>query len=160
MKKIKLSQGKVALVSDEDFTRVSKIRWYAISLYGNHFYARAWIRRKKVSLHRFILSARAGVTIDHINGDGLDNRRENLRWCTAAQNCMNRRVQKHSSRYKGVRWHAANRSWITRIKIHGKLRHIGCFSAEDDAGLAYNKEAVKLFGEFALLNVIPGKTIC
>ncbi|KKM76746.1 hypothetical protein LCGC14_1376980 [marine sediment metagenome] len=103
-------------------------------------------------MHNMLLSPPRGMEADHINGNGLDNRRRNLRVVTRAQQCMNRRPQGKSSKYKGVcrykgRWHA-------RIKINGHETHLGYFKEERYAAAAYNQAAQAAFGEFAWLNPV------
>ena len=157
MKHVELTNGGCATVSDCDYELVSAYSWHFVRS-GRHMYVKAWANGKKVVMHRLILGAKRGQHVDHRNGNGLDNRRENIRTCSPAENAMNRRVQKHSSRYKGVRLHD-NGKWVARIKIGGKLRHLGCFEVEDNAALAYNREAKRLFGEFALLNDVNGRAV-
>lgn len=107
-------------------------------------------------MHRLILGAPAGVDVDHINHDGLDNRRCNLRLCTKSENGANRRVQAtpKSSRYKGVCWVVSKRRWIARIKVGGRLIYLGRFRSEEDAARAYDAAARDRFGAFALPNLI------
>jgi len=156
---IPLTQGKTAIVDDSDYPFLSQFKWQAMFNRGR-WYARAWIGGRRVTMHRALIQANARQPIDHKNGNGLDNRRSNLRLCTPAQNAMNRRPQKHSSRYKGVRWHSDYSKWVARIKVNQKLIHIGCFQTEEEAAEAYNREAVKLFGEFAMLNKIEREVSC
>lgn len=92
---------------------------------------------------------------DHIDGDGLNNQRLNLRQSTKSQNNMNtNKGQGYSSKYKGVTWDKARKKWKCGIKINGKQIFIGRFIEEDDAALAYNQKASELFGEFSRLNVL------
>lgn len=154
MRHIELTNGGCTTVSDIDYQKLCEHRWHSIRNKRN-IYVRAWICQKKILMHRFILDAKKGEQVDHKNGNGLDNTRENIRICSSQENAMNRRIQTHSSKYKGVRWHD-NGKWVARIKISGKLKHIGCFSSEEGAAAAYNVAAVSLFGEFAKLNEIGG----
>jgi hypothetical protein len=158
MKKIPLTQGKVALVDDEDYERVSKFKWCAVRIHG-YFYAVRNVRvehgrrrQKRVIMHRFILGF-PNSFIDHINHKTLDNRRSNLRPCTLSQNQQNRLPQAgYSSVYKGVRWHKWGNSWCAQIKHNGKGFHLGCFRSEVQAAKAYDEAAKEKFGEFAYLN--------
>lgn len=105
MKSIALTRGKHALVSDEDFERVSQYNWQARP-YGRRWYASGRItgERRTDTMHRFIMGAPAGMDVDHINGDGLDNRRENLRVVTRAENLANRGTFKNNKLgVRGVR---------------------------------------------------------
>lgn len=135
-------------VSISDFGDVSKHRW---SLSQGR-YATTTIAGKKVSLHRFILGLTdPSIQADHINGNGLDNRRENLREATNRQNQANRRPSSGKS-YKGVVAFPKNRSNPWAASFAG--RHLGYFASEDAAAWAYNQEAILQNQEFALLNVV------
>jgi hypothetical protein len=107
---------------------------------------------KKVKMHRLILDAPDGMHVDHINGDGLDNRRRNLRACTAQQNLMNQRPRRSASGLKGVKWMPKIRKWMARIKVDGRELYLGVFVDRDDAGRAYDAAATQYFGQFARLN--------
>lgn len=158
MKEIILTQGKVALVDDEDYEELIKYKWYAWrSQKSRTFYARRCDGMyKKVYMHRQILglnkTRRQGEHIDH---NGLNNTRSNLRISTQAQNVYNlpHRV-KSSSPYKGVSINKLNKNWRVQIKKEGKKVFDGSFKTAEEAALAYNEQAVKIFGEFAYLNVI------
>lgn len=96
-----------------------------------------------------------GFVVDHINGNGLDNRRENLRISTQAQNLWNAKKHKDSSSiYKGVSKRRNDTNWSARIMKNGKAQHIGMFTTETEAASAYNRVAKELFGEFAILNTV------
>lgn len=159
MKKIELTRGKVALVDDSDYKQLIKHKWYA-HFDGTEWYAvrNVWIetptrRRTTIKMHRYILGLQSGdgLVIDHINGDGLDNRRCNLRLATHAENLRNQRTQiKSKSGLKGVT--ASGGKWRVSIKINGRTKHVGIFDDPKDAGLAYDKAALSAYGEFARLN--------
>jgi len=117
--------------------------------------------RRPVFFHRIVMGSPAGKNIDHINGDKLDNRRSNLRVCTVSQNQMNAkktRIGKTASAFKGVDWVQRNtiNPWRAKIKMNGKQVHLGCFSNELLAAIAYDKKAKELFGEFARPNFPEG----
>jgi hypothetical protein len=93
--------------------------------------------------------------VDHINGDGLDNRRANTRACTHAQNNMNKGIGKNNtSGYKGVIWNARLNKWVAQIGYKYRGYNLGLFVCKHDAAAAYNKAATEFFGEFAKLNTI------
>lgn len=160
MKQIGLSQGQVALVDDEDYCRISCRNWYAIrNEYG--YYAAGttpmvkWIR-KRLLMHRIIMCAKKGQIIDHRDGDGLNNQKYNLRFCTISQNGQNQRISTHPSKlskYKGVTWHKGGRKWQAAIRGENKKNYyLGSYANEDDAARAYDEKAKELFGEFARIN--------
>jgi hypothetical protein len=159
MKEIKLTNGGVALVDDEDFNDLNQYKWFSHKE-GNTSYV--WRHDKKgfrqygkVKMHRQILNSKITESIDHINGNGLDNRRSNIRLCTAQQNQMNRKKHhNYSSSFKGVSYHAKNKKWRATINIDGKQISAGCYATEEEAAIAYNKKSFELFGEFARPNVI------
>lgn len=157
-RKIPLTQGKFAIVDDEDYEFLSQQKWHTSKRRGSYYAARATCingKNRLIHMHRVILNPPPGMESDHINGDGLDNRRCNLRSCTHQDNIRNRRKKaKASSRYKGVWWAKAGRKWRAGIWIKGKTKHLGRFTEEDEAARAYNVAAREHFGEFACLNVI------
>lgn len=156
MKKIPLTQGKQAIVDDEDYGRLKQYKWHCLKQPVN-FYA---VRSKKkgrnqtqLRMHRLIMGAPVGMDVDHRNHDGLDNRKCNLRLCTRQQNHRNRRKRKKcSSIYKGVCWDKVCNKWKSYIMKSYKSHHIGYFGAEFDAAKSYDAKAKELFGEFAKLN--------
>lgn len=161
MKHIKLTQGKVALVDDEDFERINQFKWCADFINKKYWYAVRTIRKGKrkmnkqnlIIMHREILKLQKGdgKEIDHINHNGLDNRRCNLRVCSHAENQHNRKSNKGSI-YKGVRWYKLSQKWIARIGFNNKKKHIGCFNTSKQAAKAYDNAAKKYFGKYAYLN--------
>lgn len=140
-KRIELTQGKYAWVSSEDFERVSKRKW---SYHHSGYVVRG---KPQISLHRFILGAKKGQHIDHINGDKLDNRRSNLRFCTSAQNQYNKRAMRGIP--KCVSYRPSRRAWIVRIQADGKRHWVGYFKDFNKAVLAYKKAVVNYHGEYA-----------
>ena len=154
MKKIKLTQGKSTLVDDEDYEWISKLKWrYASNGSAVRNSSRHLGAQKVLQLHRIIMNAPDGLVVDHINGDRLDNRKQNLRVCSQSQNSMNRSVATNNScGYKGVYFHKGKQKWYAHITCNGKQKHIGAFSAPEDAARAYNQRALELFGEFSKLN--------
>lgn len=155
MKTIPLTRGKIAVVDDSDWEWLKEYKWYCGKTKKGKLYARAKINGKEVSMHRLIMDAPKGVTVDHVSGITLDNRRSNLRLCSQADN--NRNAVKHnfntSSMYKGVRKHACGK-WHSRIQVNDKTISLGLFDSEIEAAEAYNNAAKEYFGEFAQLNKI------
>lgn len=153
MVEIPLSQGKVALIDDEDYELVSRHKW---SYDGNGYaITSVYPGKKTLRMHRLILGAPNGVMVDHINHNGLDNRKSNIRLCTSKQNSKNRRAWKNSkSRYKGVYWVADCKKWKCEITIKGRRKYLGIFKTEEEAAKAFNDKAKELHGEFACLNKI------
>ncbi len=156
MAEIPLTQGKVAVVNDADLALVSGYAWYAKNR-GARWYAQASVytrvngirRGYTLYMHRLILPTEG--PIDHQDGDGLNNRRENLRPCTNSQNKMNQgKYCLAASRYKGVSLDRGR--WKASIRCNGVLRHLGSFRNEEDAARAYNAAALKTFGEWARPN--------
>lgn len=115
-------------------------------------------KRKIHKLHRFIMQPKnSKIQIDHINGNKLDNRKINLRFCTSGQNQQNRpksKKKKTHSIYKGVTWHKRHKKWKATIGASKKYYHLGYFFIEKNAAIAYNEAAKKLHGKFARLNNI------
>jgi len=153
MKCIKLTQRKYATVDDEDFAYLNQWKWF----YHDGYVLRNLKRikgknQKKISMHRLIAQTPNDMYTDHINGNGLDNRRNNLRICTNQQNGMNRKVNiNNTSGYKGVSWHKKGKKWQVQIKAE-KFLYLGLFKSKIQAAKAYNQKALKLFGEYANLN--------
>lgn len=158
--RIRVGFGVYALVDDEDAKRVSRHDWHVKSSAHTSY---AFTQSKAVGanqrlLHRYILGLKPGEIGDHVNGNGLDNRRVNLRKVTAAENSRNSfvatREKGKSSQFKGVVRHG-NR-WIAQIKADGRQRRLGYFDDEQKAARAYDAAAVQHFGEFAKTNEAMG----
>jgi len=164
--RIPLTQGKEAIIDDEDAARVLKHRWHAVQPRPGYFYAATILPRQatKTPLHRFILNPPTEMLVDHVNHDGLDNRRANLRVCTYRQNSLNSRPRKASGLpYKGVyresrkgpwcpRCGKAWKKWRAEIRVNGKVRILGRFQSLEAAARSYDRAARRLHGEFAFLN--------
>lgn len=156
---LKLTQEKFAIVDFEDYEIVNQYNWHAVKC-NTKWYAVAWINKMNMKLHRFILKLPKAknnleLIVDHKNGNGLDNRKCNLRICNHQQNIMHMEKQKNkSSQFKGVSWHKIRKKFVARIRINGKLKYLGQFENENQAAFVYNNMAEKYFGEFAVLNNI------
>jgi len=162
MKKIPLTRGLFAMIDDNDYEFISQRKWHATKSKASTIYAKSWTLKSEgkprlLCMHRELLGLGEGrsIVVDHINGNGLNNCRNNLRIATVSQNSANRRViPKKNTIYKGVSWHKAAKKWRATIQKDSKLIHIGYFKSDLDAALAYNREALNFHGEFANLNKI------
>jgi len=157
-RKIPLTRGKYAIVDPDDHERLSKYKWHTKA--GNHtvyavrhIYPKAG-KRKSIPMHREILKAPDALLVDHINLNGLDNRKVNLRLATKVQNAQNmpKIKRKTSSKYKGVSYIKRDRIWQAKILFEGRCKNLGSFHDEIDAARAYDRAARKYFGEFARPN--------
>ena len=161
----KKGAGLYALVDDADYESLVRQRW---RLHRRRHGSEVWdytstgSRRSGTNylMHRMLMGAEAGQTVDHINGDGLDNRRSNLRFATQLEQMRNRRPNrqhkgcKPASRFKGVEAEpdSVGHPWRARIRVNGKRINLGWHPTEVSAARAYNAAALEHFGEFARLN--------
>ncbi len=158
-KEIQLTQGKVAIVDDEDFDFLNQFNWQA-NKNGNTFYVNRNFRisnnkQGKIYMHRLILNAKKEYVIDHIDGDALNNQKNNLRICTHAENMRNSQIPiNNTSGYKGVSYNKRYKKWEAHISFNNKLLNLGSFIDPIDAARAYNAAAIKYHGEFAHINKI------
>lgn len=148
---IRLTKGMHTLVDECDYERLSQYKWYMAKSERNYYAVRN-SGRKRIRMHREITGAPEDKVVDHIDNDGLNNRRSNLRVCTHKQNSRNARSHKGTSKYKGVCLHKQYGKWQTAIGCDGKKVLIGYFDDETEAAKAYDEYARKLFGEYAYLN--------
>lgn len=161
MKKIKLSgktgKGKYALIDDEDFEYLNQWKWH---LSSNGYPTRGeWNKKRKQNklkrLHRELLNPPKNRSIDHINGNTLDNRKSNLRICKHRENLRNQKKQRNrTSKYKGVSFYKNYERWEAYICTHKKKHRLGYFDNELEAAKAYNQAALDHFGKYARLNNI------
>ena len=152
MKFITLTQGKTALVDDEDYDGLASYKWRADQNRHTWYALRYDGPNQKVYMHRQILQAKPKEQTDHVNGDGLDNRRVNLRLGSTRQNQQNRKTIRGRSRFKGVSFIPRKRRWRANITVNGRQRTLGSFKTEQEAALVYNWAAACEFGEYAHLN--------
>lgn len=148
---IPLTQGKYAIVDPEDYELVSQFRWTAQNNNGYGWYARRSTHKypaEHMLLHRFLMNPPTDKVIDHINGNGLDNRRINLRVCTQGENNYNSRDTTSRSRFKGVTWHKHTGKWQARISFGCRQTYLGIFATEEEAYAAYCAASAKYHGEF------------
>lgn len=159
MKEIILTRELVALVDDGDYDFISQWKWYAHKTKNTFYAARSFYKDSKqwlVFMHRHLLKPNKETLVDHIDGDGLNNQRVNLRLATHSQNISNQRLgnKNTSSIYKGVSWMKIKKVWVAQIASNGKRYYLGQHRIEVDAAKAYNKMAIELHGEFANLNIL------
>ena len=151
-KLIPLTQGKLAIVDPEDYHRLNKYKWFATKGRRTYYAARR-AQGRQIWMHRQILKAPPHLVCDHIDHNGLNNRRLNLRPCTRRQNNFNQLPRRGgSSKYKGITRCKRTGTFRARIWHNKKCIHLGRFKSETKAAKAYDKAAKKLFGKFAYLN--------
>jgi hypothetical protein len=154
MKEIPLSQGKVALVDDEDFEELSRYKWFARCDHGIWYALRNMSKTlapaRQNRMHNQILGRPPkGFEIDHHDGNGLDNRRANLRVATRSQNNANGKLsRRNTSGIKGVFWKKSRRKWEAKIGINCRLIHLGMFADKEEAIRVRRAAAQAIFGEF------------
>jgi hypothetical protein len=157
---IPLTHGLYAIVDAQDYEWLSQYKWAAhynqrrniiYAARSSYSYENGRRRRRTILMHREIMKPPEGMVIDHINSNGLNNRRCNLRTCTQAQNMHNCRPRTDGrSRFIGVYPHKDR--WRAKVTCKGRLHHVGTFSDEVEAAKARDRKAVELFGSFARLN--------
>lgn len=146
--------NKYIMVSDEDYELAMTQRW-TIEKSGNNFYAMCKINHKKVRLHRFLLKPKSTHEVDHINHNGLDNRRENIRVVTKRQNAANRRKTVGSrKRYKGIHYDTRINKWVAYVNYKKKRKYLGQYATAKEAAIVYNEAALKYYGKTAWVNKI------
>lgn len=145
MKIITLKHGQECKVSDEDYPMLSGFKW---SLNGAGYACSG-----RGFIHRIIMNAPKGIEVDHINGDRLDNRRENLRLCTRGQNVSNGRMRGNKTGFKGVYWNAEIRRYYSQITVDKKVICLGYSDSPEEAAHIYDVAAIKYHREFAKTNM-------
>lgn len=156
MKRIKLTQGKFALVDNGDYDWINQNKWYYLkALYGSGYAVRSK-NGVRLFMHREIVKPNGSswvLQVDHIDGNGLNNQRKNLRTCLPNQNRYNlRKRSDNTSGFKGVSWNKTCSKWSATIACRKEKYVIGYFENKIDAAKAYDQRATRLFGEFAQLN--------
>lgn len=144
---VPLTSGRHAIIDSDDFDSIRGVYWQFLDGYAVNT-VRINGKRQKLSMHTLIAKRPDGYQVDHINGNRADNRKTNLRICTAQQNHFNRKPV--NGKLKGVS--LKGERWIAQIKINGKNHRIGSFNAPEEAALAYDMVAAENFGAFAYLN--------
>jgi hypothetical protein len=153
--------GRVALVDDEDFPVISRYHWivqeverpgrnsgpYAVTTFNRR---QAKPQYLSIMMHCLILACFTGI--DHRNGNGLDNQKDNLRIATASQNAANQGARVGTSQYKGVSWERRQRKWKAQVRVNGQIQYLGYFTDEEEAARAYDTAALATWGDYARLN--------
>jgi hypothetical protein len=152
---IPLTRKKVATVDAVDFERVNQFKWCADCV-GLQWYAQRRAHGRTIRMHQFIMNPPKGMVVDHANGNGLDNRRENLRLCTKLENAWNKRRRKQKgagSQYIGV--YPCRRppgKWCIKIMCKGEVTNLSPFDTPEEAARVRDRKAIELFGDYAMLN--------
>jgi len=154
LKQIELSKGKFAIVDDRDFEYLNSFCWHLTS--NGYAARRIGYRGPIVLMHRDILKAPKGLTVDHINHNKIDNRRKNIRLATYVQNGANRRKIYGNTPYKGVHFSKLEQKYKAYLDHDNRRLYLGTYDTAEEAARAYDKEAFKLKGEFSLQN-FPGE---
>lgn len=153
--RIDLSGTKTAKVSIQD-AYLAEFKWIYQRIKKKEYafrYESQDGQQVRIYLHREIMAPPRGMEVDHISGDGLDNRRENLRVVTKQQNLMNTPPScRNRSGYKGVSWSKRAKKWVASIRVNKKTRNLGFFDTKERAAYAYDMIAEKIFGQYAYLN--------
>lgn len=148
-------QGDAFIVDPDIYEEIKDVRATTLTYNYKKYkkkYVRLHINGKSILLHRYILGIKKGLDVDHKDNDSMNNLRSNLRHCTRFQNQANRRSCNKTSKYKGVSWCKANNKWVSQITKNGKTRKMGRFDCQIKAAKAYDKEAIRVHGEFARTN--------
>jgi len=157
MREILLTKGKVAIVDDEDFEEVNKHKWYCMP-HRNTFYAcRHGGNYSIINMSHQIMGNVDGKVIDHINRNGLDNRRCNLRFCSVSENCRNKKLNSNNtSGFRGVHWDLKCKKWVVQVQSNYTVVYRALFDDKVEAAMDYDRKARELFGDFVVLN-FPSK---
>ncbi len=146
---------RYTLVDIEDFERVTRSKWYVNQAGYVNSTSNKFLAAHHMLLHRYILRCEPEQRIDHISGDPLDNRKQNLRLASAAENSRNKKratFPGKTSRFKGVCWSRNDEMWLAQIAVDGERIRLGLFEVEEDAARSYDGAATTLHGEFARTN--------
>lgn len=155
MKEIQLTRGKVALVDDDDFESLSQFRWH-FTTWGyacRNASRKGGASRRNIFMHREILGSKCeGLDVDHINGNGCDNRKVNIRACRTCENLRNRGAQRNNTTgVKGVtlRKYQGGQGYIAQIKKDGEHHYLGFFKTLEEAAAVRFEASLRMHGEFA-----------
>lgn len=154
MKEIKLTKGYVAIVDDEDFDYLSQFLWHA-RVNKTNVYAATRINKKYTYMHRFLMNPKEKFWVDHKDQNSLNNQKNNLRICTPTENSRNSRSKRLKNKYKGIYYSKDKKRikrWVAQINTGFKVINLGRYLTPEEAAIAYDKAAIKYFGEFASVN--------
>lgn len=147
---VPLTKGRVATLDEADLRHIHGMAWTAQEMGRSCYAVHAKTRGLRFLMHRLILGAPEGVEVDHVDGDGLNNRRHNLRLATRRENGSNRRLNvNNKSGYRGVCFRENTQRWQAQIKVAGRTIYLGQFATSDEAGAAYAEAAAHYHGQFA-----------
>lgn len=153
MRKIKLTKNKFAIVDDIDYEYLMQWKWHYSNGYAERRVRKAEGAIRHIRMHRIIIDAPNHLFVDHIDRNGLNNQRNNLRLCTSIENKRNvGKLCCNTSGFKGVAWHKLNNKFIANIRVNYKRIHLGYFKDAKEAAIAYDQAAKEYFGDFAALN--------
>ncbi len=153
MSEIELTQGKIALVDDEDFTALSQHKWFYMKVNEDLGYAARKINGSIIYMHNIIMNPLPSFQVDHINWNGIDNQKFNLRITTKSGNLQNKRKQSNkTSKFLGVSRDSRKPKWRSQAKLKQKKIALGLYDNEEDAAKAYDEKVLELHGEHALTN--------
>jgi hypothetical protein len=156
MKEIRPNNSETIFVDDENYDRLSRYRWSVLKTkWGRYAFRRVQQNNiiKYFYMHRELTDAPPFKQVDHIDGNGLNNQRKNLRLCTNQENARNSCLRSNStSGFKGVSWARHARAWRASLMVGGKINHIGYFKNKESAARAYDRKAGEIFKEFARPN--------
>lgn len=155
-KKIKVGKekGLYAIVDEADYGELSRHKWHKCTNQRGTVYAQRWKDGVKHKMHHQIMGRKEGALVDHKNGNTLDNRRENLRFCTYAENAQNRVAsKKNTTGFKGVFYlksrYNLTRPWYSRIHVNREDIFLGYFATKEEAALAYSEASKKFHKSFS-----------
>ena len=149
MKTIKLRGSGITLVDDEDYEYLNQWKWSLHKVNKKYYYAERYFNHKTIPMHKYLMKTPKGMVVDHIDHNGLNNQKSNLRNCTSKENFLNRKASSATG-YLGV--YKNGNKFIAQKIINGKVKHLGCFDDPKKAALEYDKKAREISGEFANLN--------
>ena len=159
MKMISLTQDKFAIVDDANYNSLNKYKWYTFKSLTTCYAVRnapiSESGQRQIRMHNIILSPPKGVEVDHKNGNGLDNRISNLRFCNRSENKRSQRLSRdNTSGFKGVtlRSRVQKTVYVARIGVNKREIHLGYYPTLEAAARAYDRAALKYHGDFAMTN--------